>query len=166
FLAELHGFDLIIDATADGGTTRFLNRFSLQSGIPLIAASVTEGGWGGEVVRSIPGVTGCYECYLWSVKDGSVPKPSQNPKQTQVFTRGCGFPTFVGTGFDALALAADAARLAVQTLLRDEPDAYPNAPNDVLVRHNRSAGNTDHPQYESARLPIHHRCAWHQSIES
>lgn len=62
-LQKLQGFDLVVDATADSGTSRFLNRFSLRAGIPLVVPSVTDGGWGGKVLRSIPGETGCYECY-------------------------------------------------------------------------------------------------------
>lgn len=162
-LSQLDGYDLIIDATADGGTSRFLNRFSLHSGIPLLVASVTAGAWGGEIVRSIPGATGCYECYLWHVKDDTVPTPSQDPERVQVFTRGCGFPTFAGTGFDALVLAADAARLAAQTLLRGSQGGYPDPPYDILIRHNRGASGADCPRYETARLLVHPQCAWHRA---
>lgn len=111
-LDRLRDVDLIIDATADDGASRYLNRVSLRLGVPLIVASVTEGGWGGEVIRSIPGETGCYECYQWHMKENGRPVPSQDRDAEPVFTRGCGFPTFTGAGFDALSLAADAARLA------------------------------------------------------
>ena len=159
-LTKLESCDLIIDATADGGTSRYLNRLSLQLGTPLLVASVTEGAWGGEVVRCIPGKSGCYECYLWGLREGSVPKPSQDLEASAVYTRGCGFPTFQGAGFDAVALATDVVRVAA-AIFSDEKMRGPE--DAILIRHNRATTRADFPRYELARLEIHPRCSWHGS---
>jgi hypothetical protein len=164
FLRTLSSFDLIIDATADIGASYFLNRFSLGTGVPFMVVTVTEGGWGGEVVRSIPGDTGCFECYEWNRE--RLP-PSQSEHAQPIFTRGCGFPTFAGSGFDAVSLAADAARIAVQTLLRGAASGAPGAEYDVLVRHNCGLeGEARYPRYETAHLEIDRRCAWHSKAAS
>lgn len=158
----LGGYDLIVDATADNGTTLLLNKLSIRLGVPLLVASVTEGGWGGEIVRSIPGQTGCYECYLWHGREEAMPVPEQDTDGAPVFTRGCGTPAFSGTGFDAMALAADAVRLGVQTMLRGEEGAYPDAPFDVVVRNNRaSASISAKLGYQTTPLAVHPKCYLH-----
>ena len=159
-LARLQECDLVIDASADAGTTRVLNRWSLEYGIPLLVVTVTEGGWGGEVVCSRPGSTGCYECYLWDVREGKH-IVAQDPAGTRVFTRGCGFPSFTGAGFDATSIAADAARIAVQVLSQGKNE-YPPPAADILIRHNRgSTGEAISPSYRHERLEINPRCACH-----
>lgn len=161
-LAEMLGeAEMLVDASADIGVAKFLNRISLRQGIPLVVASVTEGGWGGEVVRCIPQQTGCYECYLWEVSEGKH-EVSQQADAEPIFTRGCGFPSFAGAGFDALSLAADACRLVVQTLGTDAAGLYPDAAYDVLVRDNRGAvRQATWPAYRVASLAVHPSCAMH-----
>lgn len=158
---ELSGFDLVVDATGDWATASFLSRVSMAAGFPLVIPTVTEGAWGGEVIRIVPGRTGCYDCYRFWDEDGQMPRPSQEVGAEPIYTRGCGFPTFAGTGFDALSVAADAVRLCVQTLLGNGSGQYPDADYDVLVRDNRGAEGSSAPCYRVASLKKHPRCSLH-----
>src|SRR5580693_273586 len=109
--------DLIIDATALHSVSHYLNRLSLQHGIPALYASVTGGAWGGEIVRVMPGKTSCWVCWLEQYLES---RPPSTPLSSgQVFAPGCDQPTFTGTTYDLGFVANLATSMAVDTLLSD-----------------------------------------------
>jgi len=56
----IHDSDLIIVATA--ANEELFNEYAFSHGIPCIYSKVYPYGFGGEVLRIIPGITPCYEC--------------------------------------------------------------------------------------------------------
>lgn len=149
-LAEyVASFDLVIAAT--GGLSHVFNRIGLHAACPVIFTWVSNGAWGGRVLRMIPGLTGCYECLARNLP---AVEPNSDPDSPAVYTRGCGFPSFTGTGFDIASISLLATRLAVQTVLRDEAEAYPTTIFDHLVWQNRGQKSGAFPelaQYEIVR---------------
>jgi molybdopterin/thiamine biosynthesis adenylyltransferase len=109
---------LIIDATALHSASHFVNKLSFELGVPALYASVTNGAWGGEIVRAVPGKTPCWMCWLDQYYEN---EPPSAPDQTaEVFAPGCDQPTFTGTTYDLGFVASLATSMAVETLLPDK----------------------------------------------
>jgi molybdopterin/thiamine biosynthesis adenylyltransferase len=109
--------DIIIDTTAVHSVSHFINVLSFELRIPALFASVTNGAWGGEIVRVIPGKTPCWLCWLDQYFD--IKPPSAPESSAEVFAPGCDQPTFTGTTYDLGIVASLATTMAVETLLPD-----------------------------------------------
>lgn len=110
--------DMIIDATGSHPVSRFINELAYDLGIPSLYASVTNGAWGGEIVRVIPRETACWMCWL-NQYELSRP-PSEPEPEYGVFAPGCNQPTFTGTSYETGIVANMAAWMAAESLLRRE----------------------------------------------
>ena len=114
----LAGASLVLDTTGDHGVSRFINDICAELSVPQLYASVSNGAWGGEVVRVIPGLTACWMCWLAQYEDS--PPPAEPTPEAGVFAPGCDQPTFTGTSYDLGVVAGLASSLAVDTLLIDD----------------------------------------------
>jgi molybdopterin/thiamine biosynthesis adenylyltransferase len=109
---------LVVDTTGDHGVSRFLNDICAELNVPQVYASVSNGAWGGEVVRVIPGCTACWMCWFAQYESS---RPSAEPApEVGVFAPGCDQPTFTGTSYDLNIVAGLASSLVVDTLLIDD----------------------------------------------
>lgn len=149
--------DIIVMATGGGGINHLVSRIGLHADRPVVFAWVTNGAWGGRVLRMIPGQTGCYECAALSLP---IMEPASDPDTPAVFARGCGYPSFTGAGFDVASISLIATRLVVQTLLRGEVNAYPDALYDHVIWQGRSSLSSDAlPQIHHYKVERQERCA-------
>src|SRR5690606_29195837 len=64
---KLEGCQLVINATATA--EEIINEFCWTKGIASIHPKVYPLGFGGEIVRILPGVTPCFECMHHSLSD-------------------------------------------------------------------------------------------------
>lgn len=129
FVQHLHEVDLIIEATGQHGLRWYLNDLAFTYNKPIIFSWVTEGAWGGEAVRVIPGETGCYLCW----RDNRIAEAPSAPLNRLIFAPGCSQPTFTGTSFDIMDFVAKVTRIVIQTFLRGEQGNYPDSPGNHLV---------------------------------
>lgn len=168
----LNGVDLIYDATAEVGIHHYLSFEALRRNIPYVALSTTHGTWGGQIVRVIPGTTGCWWCL--SHWQNSVPKtdteyiisPNTDPNGT-VQPVGCADPTFIGYSFDSGQIALASVRLAISTLANSDPGAYPSANYDVAIINLRDEnGNFIPPQWHTYHLKPYWDCGDSKCKES
>jgi molybdopterin/thiamine biosynthesis adenylyltransferase len=160
FAANVCGYDLLVGATGDSKINHLLNRIGQELHVPLLYCWTMSGAWGGEVLRTLPGETACYECMALQERDGMLSRvPQEDPVSREIFPLGCGFPTFTGAGFDTGSVALLATRLAVQTLLREHPDAYPDAPYHYLLWDSRGSGNGAWPDLYRWTIPRHPECS-------
>lgn len=132
--------NLIYDATAEPGVQRFLAEIARRRGLPYIAVSGTQGGWGGVVTRIRPKVT--QGCWLCSQLDETLPIPAAKTVDG-VQPMGCANPTFTGAGFDMSELALHGVRLAVSTLSAGKEGGYPSADWDIAVISHRGLNGTE-----------------------
>jgi molybdopterin/thiamine biosynthesis adenylyltransferase len=150
----LNGASLIYDATAELGIQYLLSDLARERGIPYVAVSATEGGWGGLVFRVVPGTPGgCWFCLQESLGD-SVPLPPRNATEAgTVQPKGCADPTFTGAGFDLATVAMAGVRMAVSTLCA--PDGgYPDHNGDALIITIRDPGTgVVDPSWRSMPIP-------------
>ena len=106
---------LVIDTTGDHGVSRFIGDICADLRIPQLYATVTNGAWGGEVVRVIPGKTACWRCWDDQYRESApVGEPAPGPG---IFAPGCDQPTFTGTTYEVGIVANLACEMAVDTLL-------------------------------------------------
>jgi molybdopterin/thiamine biosynthesis adenylyltransferase len=107
--------DLVINLTAEQSVIKIFNRLSLELNVPVIHGWISNGAWGGRILRTIPGQTGCYLCQ----EENEAIEVSSAPVN-EIYPRGCGFPTFTGASFDIYEVAAQTVRIAVNTLLNNK----------------------------------------------
>ncbi len=117
FHEVLSGASLIVDTTGSHGVSRWVNDLALDLGVPAVFASVTNGAWGGEVVRTIPNQTACWMC--WNEQYSNSPPPSE--PTGAIFAPGCNQPSFTGTTYDAAIVASLASSIIVDTLMTTSP---------------------------------------------
>lgn len=153
------GASLIYDATTEIGVQHFLSELARELSIPYLAVVGSHGGWGGKVLRILPGRTkGCWMCYRHALADGTISEPPSDPNG-EVQPVGCGDVTFTGAGFDMLQVALTAVRIAVSTLCSDADGAYPPADLDVMTMAFRDeAGGLIAPKFEAFDLQKHPQC--------
>jgi molybdopterin/thiamine biosynthesis adenylyltransferase len=149
--------DLLVDTTGNPAVRQVVNEIGAAYGIPCVFAWVLNGAWGGRVFRAEPG-RACYECFRW--RSGEFAPPPSDPADVPLYARGCGLPTFTGTGFDAAAVAGLATRLSVQTLLKEGGGAtYPDAGGNLLHWGSRGeATGLDWPRVEQFTVEPDARC--------
>ena len=155
------GVDLVMDCTAEKGLQQALAWIARRRGKPYLAASATNGGWGGRVVRltSTPG-TACWYCLEYALSDESIPVLSAAPDAAGVQPVGCADPTFTGSGFDLAEVALHTVRVAVATLQANEPGGYPDSGHDVHVLTLRTSdGVPVPPTWAGLPLSVHPSCS-------
>lgn len=153
--------DLVLDCTAEKGVQYALSWLARQRGKPYLAASATNGGWGGRVVRLVPQPRrACWACLEYALEDGSIPVPPAAPESTGVQPVGCADPTFTGSGFDLAEVALHATRTAVATLQANQIGGYPDSGHDISVLTLRTDdGLPIPPVWHGHSLPVHPSCS-------
>lgn len=161
FDVELQGLirqaDMVIEATGVHAVGRYVNELCFEFGVPAVFVSLTNGAWAGEVVRTIPGRTACWMCWVNQYYDD---RPPLEPQPSHgVFAPGCNQPTFTGTTYEVGIVANFASWLAVDTLLRDEQGRKEIRGDYVRWKGRDSAGT---PIFETHVLPVNARagCKW------
>jgi len=144
----LHDVDLVLDATGSQVAARVLQRRSREAGKMMVLVGLTAGSYGGEVAVFRPDGP-CYYCFALGQQEGAVPKPLEGPR-SNITPVGCSTPAFSGAGFDATALAALAARTAVQASGKSK---YPALDYDYAIANFRG----DH-SWEQGRLKTNEGC--------
>lgn len=155
FAEAVRGYDLLISTTGTASVDRILNEMAASASLPCLFTWVLNGAWGGRIFRALPNHA-CYECLTHSWEQFG--QPQEDPSEADLYARGCGFPTFTGTGFDAAAVAGLAARLTVQTLLADYPGGYPDSPFNLINWSNRGPGLGAFPQIEQFNVVRRNQC--------
>lgn len=111
-LALIKSADLIVDATASEQAAHWLDHVSFREHKACIHAKVTNGAWGGDVFRVIPGATPCWACH-----EVAHEPPATKPRDNNEFPPGCAQPTFTGNTAEVSIVAELAAAMAIETLL-------------------------------------------------
>jgi molybdopterin/thiamine biosynthesis adenylyltransferase len=147
----IEGADLVIEASGSHQLAQLTSRLCAESGRPMIAAWLSEGFFGAEVVRIKPGETMCWRCFAAAQRRGELAGAEDGPP-SQVIAEGCSHPTSAGAGFDALEAAALTARMAAQTLR--PTGGYPDSEwNHAVLNFRRHPEDPDHPRMRVHALP-------------
>lgn len=144
--------DIIIETTGVHAVSRYINELCYDFKVPALYASVTNGAWGGELVRTIPAATACWMCWF-NQYEFSRP-PTEPEPEHGVFAPGCNQPTFTGTSYETGIVANMAAWMAAETLVRLEP-AHKDFGGDYLRWAARNQDGLPCPSIEI--LPVQKR---------
>lgn len=60
----LKDIDVLVVATDNRESRLLINRVSVELGVPTLFAAVFRRAYGGQVLRTIPGLTPCYQCFV------------------------------------------------------------------------------------------------------
>lgn len=155
------GVDLIFDATAELGVSSILSHVASDLRVPMISIASTNGGWGGTVITSEPGKSGCYDCFLRHVQEGLIVLPPGS-KTERVQPVGCAEPTYLAANFDTGEIALAGVRTAVSVLTAGIAGGYPELTRGAAVLKLREAdGRPIYPTWTTYELRIHPGCRFH-----
>jgi hypothetical protein len=161
----LNGSSLLYDATAEWGVQRFLADTARERGMPYVSVQGTPGGWGGIVVRIVPGETeGCWLCLQhWRnepIDADGIAAPPSDEVVGDVQPHGCAEATYAGANVDLCEVAIQGVRTAIGVIARRVKGGYPTASWDIAVLALRdAAGFLTVPRWTTYRLRRHPRCA-------
>lgn len=155
FAEAIKDYDLLISTTGTTSVDSILNEMAASASLPCLFTWVLNGAWGGRVFRALPNQA-CYECLRHSWKQFA--QPQEDPSDASLYVRGCGFPTFTGTGFDAAAVAGISARLVVQTLLAGHSSSYPDSLFNLINWSSRGPSLGMFPQIEQFNVVRQDQC--------
>lgn len=131
---EFADIDLLIDASAEEGVMHLLSDWAWRHEKDYLMVAGTTGGWGGEVALiSRQAGSGCWMCYRAAQVAKDIPTPPTDDPEAKVQPRGCGSPTFTGTGFDMQQIALVGVRKAVGHLCQGVDGGYPAINDDVFI---------------------------------
>lgn len=124
-LMRLAASDLIIDATANPAVANILSGFAQANSLPVVWSEVFAGGVGGLVARCRPGTEPPLPLMRraienWFAERGTLVGTAAGPYETDVE----GTP-LVADDADVTAIAAHAARMAIDLLIRPDASQFP-----------------------------------------
>lgn len=152
----LHGASLVVDASAEIGVQQLISDFAREQDISQVYVTATEGARGGQVALIVPGRGGCWHCWKLRALEGQIPLPPFDADGT-VQPRGCASPTFTGASFDLLPITAQAARVAIAAIDRNEELASTVWVCGFL----RPAPHP--PEWSEHQITVHPNCPHHDS---
>jgi hypothetical protein len=160
--AWAEGASLLVDATAEDDVSRVVSAYGDRLGIPQLYLWSLDG-FGGVVVRVVPGKTGCFHCaqlHLSSEKGTIQGTPYAAPSdRRRVQPLGCADATFTGDAPSLTPIADHAARVAFGILCASAEGGYPAYRDDLFVLKLREPdGALVTPQWGSYALPRHREC--------
>jgi molybdopterin/thiamine biosynthesis adenylyltransferase len=154
----LVGADLIVNATADQVTARWLAGYADSVRVPVLHTAISAGAWSARSYLQRPGSSGCPECLGLHQRDEDdvVPPWEEDLDGFGVVGLGCNQPTFSAPAFEVVEAAAAATRMTVQMLL--EGEGYPTLAYDMATVVFRDA-ESSRPATKYTKLPRHPECS-------
>lgn len=124
-LMRLAASDLIIDATANPAVANILSGFAQANSLPVVWSEVFAGGVGGLVARCRPGTEPPLPLMRraienWFAERGTSAGPAAGPYEADVEG-----PPLVADDADVTVIAAHAARMAIDLLIRPDASRFP-----------------------------------------
>jgi molybdopterin/thiamine biosynthesis adenylyltransferase len=120
FSATLHAFnpDVVVCATDNRASRLIVNRICVLAGIPAIYAGVFRRAYGGQVLRVIPRLTPCYQCFISALPAmASDREISTEDAAAQIAYSDLAVPIEPGLSSDIAPIALLVAKLALMELL-------------------------------------------------
>lgn len=130
--------DLVICATDNVISRRLVNYVCVHTRTPLVMACTFNNARVGEIIRVLPGESACYECTRLILREAGALEPDSETGTAEVpygLSGGDGSGQGVanqGTRSDVSMVAALLSRVAVMTLLADDPETE-RLPRDYMT---------------------------------
>ena len=132
---KIKSADLIVNATAE--IEEVINEFCWLYNIPSLHSKVYPLGYGGEIIRIIPGVTPCFECMnnklsrILETQDGFNDTPETKFINYNETEEGEILPT-PALSIDAKYISLFIVKMAIEILLSENLEVFKSKPNIIL----------------------------------
>lgn len=146
----LEGCDLLIMATGDHNAELHLCEIAHDLGIPVVSGWVSLGIWGALSLRTEWGQSGCRWCL--DQRHDELAVLAEQEGASELYTRGCGYPTFPGNVIDGRIATSIIGRMAIDSLLGQASEG-----DLAVVTMQTSAGRVG-PQTAYSTLPPDPTC--------
>jgi molybdopterin/thiamine biosynthesis adenylyltransferase len=126
------GVDVVVCAT-DNRTSRLLvNRMCVLAGIPALYAGVFRRAYGGQVLRYLPGLSPCYQCFVSALPGMAADREVSSHAQAIAYSDR---PVAVEPGLasDIAPIALLVAKLTIQELLSGTPTTLDSLDEDLVA---------------------------------
>jgi molybdopterin/thiamine biosynthesis adenylyltransferase len=128
------GVDVVVCAT-DNRTSRLLvNRLCVLAGIPALYAGVFRRAYGGQVLRYLPGLSPCYQCFVNALPSMAADREVSSQADAQAIAYS-DRPVAVEPGLasDIAPIALLVAKLTIQELLSGTPTTLDSLDEDLVA---------------------------------
>ena len=124
------GSDLVFAATDNELSKYIINDVCLSKSVPAVYGGVYERAFAGEVIRVIPGLTGCYACVRQGLSKttGSLTTPTELD-----YTDDASMEAEPGLGLDVGFIASLHTKLALLTLLRGQDATMQDIDSEMII---------------------------------
>lgn len=124
--AQVEDVSLVVDCTADPRVGRLLNNICYRAGISSLHPEVYAGGVGGQIIRVIPGLTGCLECLSRQLTEFLRDKPAAPHRDSKTYE---GDPSerkspIPGSDDDCSLIASMVSKLAKDTIINVDTKSF------------------------------------------
>lgn len=126
-LSDLIACDLVIDATANPVALNFISGVTGDAGKPVIWAEVFAGGFAGLIARARPGVEPPVPYVRRAIENWFAERDWPPVRAATRYEQDTEGPPMIADDADVTAIAAAAARMAIDCLLGRNPSHFPNS---------------------------------------
>jgi hypothetical protein len=119
--------DLVFDATANPDILNLVSAVAAFAIKPVVWAEVFGGGIGGLIARCRPGIEPPPQYMRWAIENWFGDHGSPPPKSGRSYETGGDGAPLIADDADVSAIAAHAARLAIDTMLGRDPSLFPHS---------------------------------------
>lgn len=123
---QIENVTLLVDCTADSHVGRLVNNICYLNGVSTLHPQVYAGGVGGQIIRVIPGLTGCLECLSKLLSEFLKNKPEAPHRDAATYE---GDPVeqsspIPGSDDECWLIASMAAKLAKDTIINVDTKSF------------------------------------------
>lgn len=133
-LMDRFGPDLVVCATDNRASRMLVNRYCQLAGVPSLYAGVFRRAYGGQVLRVIPGLTPCYQCFIHALPDMAADREISSPEAAaSIAYSDVEVAIEPGLSSDIVPIALMVAKLATLELLGDAPSTLDSMFEDFVA---------------------------------
>lgn len=136
FSALLDGFapDVVVCATDNRASRMLVNRYGLTAGVPSFYAGVFRRAYGGQVLRVIPDLTPCYQCFIHALPDMAADREISSAEDASAIAYSDReVAVEPGLSSDIVPIALQVAKLAMLELLDGTPTTLDSLYEDLVA---------------------------------
>jgi molybdopterin/thiamine biosynthesis adenylyltransferase len=128
------GADLVVCATDNRASRLLVNRLCVLDRLPALFAGVFRRAYGGQVLRFIPGLTPCYQCFVSALPSMAADHEVSSPAAAgRIAYSDRPVAVEPGLSSDIAPIALLVAKLAVQELLNGTPTTLDSLNEDLVA---------------------------------
>lgn len=126
--------DVVVCATDNRASRLLVNRLCMMAGVPAIYAGVFRRAYGGQVLRVIPGLTPCYQCFVSALPGMAADHEISSAEDaSRIAYSDREVAVEPGLSSDIVPIALQVAKLALMELLSGTPTTLATLNDDLVA---------------------------------